>query len=113
MEKSKIELNKLIATYRGSIIVHRYHAEWHHLIPVAQKIDKFLDDNFLDDFWKAKGIYWQHSQFKSMTIATPIDIVYKRVVGFIKWHNNILLCCDAKKELYHDYEAEIKKINDL
>lgn len=113
MEKSKIELNKLIATYRGSIIVQRYHAEWHHLMPVVQKIDKFLDDNLLDDFWKPKGIYWKHSQFKLMTIATPIDIVYKRVVEFITWYNNILLCCDAKKELYHDYEAEIKKINDL
>ncbi len=113
MEQSKIELNKLIAMYRGSIIVHRYHAEWNHLIPVVQKIDKFLDDNLLDAFWNPKGIYWQHSKFKLMTIATPIDIVHKRVVEFIKWHNNILLCYNSKKELYHDYEAEIKRINDL
>lgn len=113
MEESKIELNKLIASYRGSIIVQRYHAEWHHLMPVVQKIDKFLDENLLEDFWKAKGIYWQHSRFKLMTISTPIDIVYKRVVEFIKWHNNTILVNKSKNELYHDYETEIKKINDL
>lgn len=101
MEQSKIELNKLIATYRGSMIIQRYHAEWHHLMPVVQKIDKFLDDNLLDDFWKTKCIYWRHSQFKLMTIGTPIDIVYKRVVEFITWYNNIILTCNTpinKKE---------------
>jgi len=113
MEESKIELNKLIATYRGSIIVQRYHAEWHHLMPVVQKIYKFLEDNFLDDFWTTKGIYWQHSKFNSMPIYTPIDIVYKRVIEFIKWHNNTILVNNSKNELYHDYQAEIKKINDL
>jgi|JI10StandDraft_1071094.scaffolds.fasta_scaffold103704_2 hypothetical protein len=95
MEQSKIELNKLIATYRGSIIVQRYHAEWHHLMPVVQKIYKFLEDNFLDDFWIKKGIYWQHSKFNQMYIYTPIDIVYKRVVEFITWYNNIILTCNT------------------
>ncbi len=95
MEESKIELNKLIASYRGSIIIQRYHAEWHHLMPVVQKIYKFLENNFLDDFWTTKGIYWQHSRFNSMPIYTPIDIVYKRVVEFIKWYNNINMTCNT------------------
>lgn len=92
--KTKVESNKLIAEYCGDMIIRKYHSEWNNLIPVVQKIDKFLDDNLLDEFWKAKGIYWKHSQFKLMTIATPIDIVYKRVAEFITWHNNIILTCN-------------------
>jgi hypothetical protein len=71
----------------GAVTGIAYNEDWNLLMPVVQKIDRFLDENLLDEFWSAKGISWKHSRFKMMNIATPIETVFEEVVKFIKWYD--------------------------
>lgn len=63
-----------------------YYNDWNLLMPVVHRIFLFLESNFLDDYWKCKGIYWKDSRFRLMTIATPIENVFEEVVKFIEWY---------------------------
>ena len=66
-----------------------FNESWDLLMPVVQKVDKFLDDNLQDTKYKNKGIYHLHSRFKQMSIALPIESVFADVVKFTKWYHNL------------------------
>jgi hypothetical protein len=60
-----------------------YNTDWNLLIPVVEKINKYLDKNLFEKV----GINSLHTRFKLMYVGTPIEDVFRAVVEFIKWYN--------------------------
>lgn len=65
----------------------RYHEKWDWLMPVVEKISKlyeWVEPETSEELEQAT----EQSSVCMITIDTPIEMVYERVVDFIKWYNS-------------------------
>jgi len=71
----------------------KYHSSWDWLMPVVEKIAKLESEN-IDMFNKPIGdankeASMQYFNVTGLFITTSIDKVYKTVIEFIKWYNQL------------------------
>jgi hypothetical protein len=67
-----------------------YESNWNMLMPVVEKIAEMHSNSFnYDPELIAKGIFPEDNDYLdviTLPVSTKIEIVYKAVVGFIKWY---------------------------
>lgn len=68
----------------------KFHTSWDWLMPVANEIIKSRDEQNAD---------WDLSNLKAALQTTNIEMVYKSVVTFIEWYNQIRKCSECGKEM--------------
>jgi len=63
----------------------RYHTSWDWLMPVVEKIKSTIGIKSVDECSEKE--WYITSGLTRLPITTPLTIVYKAVVEFIKWFN--------------------------
>ena len=71
-----------------------FHKSWDWLMPVVQKISSLMPEIKIPEHLEAlkNGTHGseEHIDVITLPVSAPIDEVYKKVVHFIKWHNETL-----------------------
>jgi|SRR6185312_3194292 len=105
-EEEILEGNKLLAEFDGikigkSIYSWRigcrepiqehhlnYHASWGWIMPLIGKIKKMQHDPIECFMGTTLERYAQFNHITEMSISTPMESVYERLVDFVKWYNS-------------------------
>lgn len=76
-----------------------YHSSWDWLMPVIEKANKICNEKGQDLSNRSREqkhlsnqldnpLHWKSWSYHYIGLSTDINMVYKKTVDFIEWHNN-------------------------
>lgn len=65
----------------------QFHKSWNQLMPVVEKIASIPAREFNYDVTKMTQLRLNKDQILTLPIICPIDVLYKKIIDFLKWYN--------------------------